>query len=276
MTHIQQNNNLNIVDQTDFFHLNETISQHIEINYTTIKFPATCSISLLNLKKLRTIIEQHESVLYVAQLLSKEEYKLWNSFSYKKRRLQWLGGRLTTKHAIFTLLHNKKLNNYSNYSDLSILPELSGRPQLSCDLVFSIKKPSISLSHSDHLAVAIAADNTTCGIDIQKVTDRIINVQEKFTNKTELEMLQYNTRQLCKEEQLTLMWACKEAVKKCLLHDQPAFFSGINLLDTSSSNPYLLQFHIQIPNVSNDSVTVQALQIKNFFIAFTQGVNNHA
>lgn len=248
-------------------------SQGTSLYLSEPTFPVKYSISLFDMKELENKYYTREDLSDLSLFLSSEEQHLWNKFSYKKRRLQWLGGRIAAKHAVLDLLYPKQEMAYARYNTLSILPEQSGRPVLSWTNDSTDPLPGISLSHSGHYATAIASFTKNCGIDIQKITSRIHKIREKFSEEDEELLLQECAPSLTKTEQLIFLWSGKEAVKKGLLHKQPTFFAGIHLLNLTVENLFILQF--SVPG-SNNKVTVQALQLSDFVIAFTLGNMQHA
>lgn len=93
---------------------------------------------------------------------------------------------------------------------IELLPEF-------CDIYYDEhRKPHLkdcpqylSISHSHHkVAVSIDEKNIT-GVDLQHITDKVINIREKFLN--EIEQKRKNTQTA---EELTLYWSVKEALFK--------------------------------------------------------------
>jgi phosphopantetheinyl transferase len=77
--------------------------------------------------------------------------------------------------------------------------------------------PELSISHSQGLAAALAVADYPCGLDLQRVTDTVLRVREKFCHKSEAELL----RCLGKSpesalQSLTMLWTAKEALRKGL------------------------------------------------------------
>ncbi len=66
----------------------------------------------------------------------------------------------------------------------------------------------ISISHSHDYLVIIVNEKENTGIDIELIRDKVLKVQFKFLNKTELKFASNNI------EKLITLWAAKEALYK--------------------------------------------------------------
>ncbi len=263
-----------IIKQSGFFCRQDVLIPEINIYFSTNKLPLKSCISLIDLRSLENNFNGLPEIPASSKLLSPDERQLYNNFSFKKRKLQWLGGRIAVKHAASRLIHPAAKNLLPYFTDISVIPSHSGKPKLSWQGIKANKLPSISLSHSKHLAVAIAAETKTCGIDVQIVTKQIHNIREKFTDHKEEMILKNNSQGLNKTEQLTLLWAAKEAVKKGILHQQPTFFSGIQMQDLTKEQFYLIQF--TVTTHKKYQIKVNALQLGDYMMAFTGGTQKNA
>ncbi len=67
----------------------------------------------------------------------------------------------------------------------------------------------LSLSHSHHKVAISIDEKANTGIDIQHVTDKIMNIKKKFLNEEELQRSNTNSAL-----ELTLYWSIKEALFK--------------------------------------------------------------
>lgn len=142
------------------------------------------------------------------QYLSANELDKWTGFSRKKRRVEWLGGRLAVKFASAGLLNETAVN----WQNLVILTEEDGRPYLTAET--RGVAPFISISHSGPLAAAMAA-NFSCGFDIQQPGAKIHTVKECFASLEEEALLNACLPgSFTETERLTMLWAAKEAVRK--------------------------------------------------------------
>jgi phosphopantetheinyl transferase len=185
--------------------------------------PANGCLSLLDLRQLQNLLSKQEGLEFLTSLLSPAEAALWTNFTYPKRRLEWLGGRLAAKHSLGRLLGGESARLYRDYS---LLPDEHGRPALE-PLPGINAAPHVSISHSRDYAAALTTAAGRCGLDIQQTTARLSTVQERFASTEELALLAALPDPLTR---LCLLWTAKEAVKKCCLSDQPTFFGSIKLV----------------------------------------------
>lgn len=144
----------------------------------------------------------------VRHYLSAAELEQWSGFHLEKRRAEWLGGRIAAKWAATELLNEAEMD----WPSLVIQSEEDGRPYLAAG--FRPVVPFISISHSGHLAAALAA-NLPCGLDIQQLSEKIHTVKKRFATPEEEAILTAALPQSVTEtERLTLLWAAKEAMRK--------------------------------------------------------------
>jgi len=166
----------------------------------------------------------------VQELLSTEESALLTSFTFKKRYLEWLGGRIAAKHSLETLLHQER-DQRLPLSALSILPDEHGRP-----LVEGMNTPpAVSISHSGNYAAALASQDRQCGVDVQKISSKLEKVAQRFTSKQEMSLFSDNNNPL---ENLAIIWTTKEAIKKSLLPDHPETFSATHIKQVEQRSLY--------------------------------------
>jgi 4'-phosphopantetheinyl transferase EntD len=117
---------------------------------------------------------------------------------------------------------------------ITLLPDTHGRPVIEafpCSLSAQKNQTNdlnISLSHSDHFAVALAGQSRNCGIDLQEISAKLAGLTDHFATDAELQVLAEQAD--CDEDtRLTMLWTVKEALKKALLHDQAVIFSQTEL-----------------------------------------------
>ena len=111
------------------------------------------------------------------------------------------------------------------FHECSILPDEHSRPQVT-PLPCGFPTASVSISHSGGYATALACPEGCCGVDIQQKNPTLLKVQERFASEEELAAFSPILSPLTR---LGLLWAAKEAVKKCLLADHSSFFGAIRL-----------------------------------------------
>lgn len=178
-------------------------------------------IAFLDLEQIEDTLEQKNFSLS-KQVLSEPELSYFKRFSYPKRRREWLGGRIAAKAAMLKLSSPGKI--HAQLQQLNILPDDHGRP-----VADTMKDISISISHSGRFAVGLAVKGVACGIDLQQISSKLPGLTDRFASSHELAILAGLPVLGDQATKLTMLWAAKEALKKSLLHDQPAFFSGIEL-----------------------------------------------
>ncbi|MFA7383830.1 MAG: 4'-phosphopantetheinyl transferase superfamily protein [Desulfurivibrionaceae bacterium] len=140
--------------------------------------------------------------------LGPDELARWTGFSLEKRRSEWLGGRLSAKWAAAGLLGKTAVD----WQGLIIHSEKDGRPCLATEAHAVV--PFISISHSGHLAAALAA-NCPCGLDLQQPSPKINPVKKRFAGPEEENLLAASLpRSFSETDRLTMLWAAKEAVRK--------------------------------------------------------------
>jgi len=145
-----------------------------------------------------------------SQYLNTDELAQWTGFLLKKRRSEWLGGRLAAKWAATGLLGK----TVPDWRSLMIRNEADGRPYATTES--GTVAPFISISHSGPMAAALAA-NLPCGLDVQESGDRIPRVRQRFAASEEEDILNAVLPHFFSETQrLTMLWAAKEAVRKAI------------------------------------------------------------
>ena len=227
--------------------------------------PPHCFLALLDLHRLQSLIEQTESLGFLTSLLSPAEIELFQRFRYAKRRVEWLGGRLAAKHCLHGLLHRQTADLFL-YGDYSLLPDASGRPRLEKPLP-PYPAASISISHSRGYAAALIRKAGDCGIDIQQKTPKLASVQKRFATDKEMQTLAAIPDHLTR---LGLLWAAKEAVKKCLLADHPSFFGAIELVAIDyDPTDAIWTARCQLTQPAAMSATVRIAELDEYLVACT-------
>jgi phosphopantetheinyl transferase len=152
-------------------------------------------------------------------LLSHAERQQWaNLRGLDIRRTEWLFGRAAAKDAVRRLV--KEHYGIEVFpADVEIGQDADGRPFASLlGMGESEIVPSISIAHSDGLAVAIAgycAEGQWLGIDIEQLRPRREGFQEIAFSKDELTLLDAFSGS-ARDEWVTRLWCAKEAAAKAL------------------------------------------------------------
>lgn len=186
--------------------------------------PPSCCLAVVDLRLLRPLLEQNQPSEALTSLLTPAELEIFHGFRYDKRRQEWLGGRIAAKQAV-QLMARATMTPSLLFRECSILPDEHGRPQVT-PLPCGFPTASVSISHSAGFAVALACSEGCCGVDIQQKNPTLLKVQERFASEEELAAFSPILSPLTR---LGLVWAAKEAVKKCLLADHSSFFGAIRL-----------------------------------------------
>jgi len=163
------------------------------------------------------------------KFLSSQEQQFWNRLTLPKRKREWLGGRLAAKHIAAEMLAQTGIA--VDWTGLSVFYDTMGRPMLAADEK-KINLPDISISHSADLAACMAVDNGHCGIDIQKITQKIIKVRNRFCSGPEEKILFFFFNDSRDQSAiLTKLWAAKEALRKAEKGNRLPGFLELQLIE---------------------------------------------
>jgi phosphopantetheinyl transferase len=212
--------------------------------------PQSC-VALIDLNEVE--VDQGPDNTLLKQVLSAAEHSYFKQFSYLKRRREWLGGRITAKAALLTVAEaDLRLDSLPH---LTILPDEYGRP-----IAETMQEPAISISHSNRFAVSLAVKGKSCGIDLQKTSSRLSSLTDRFAAGSELAILDRFPGPPDQATRLTMLWSTKEALKKSMLHDQPAIFSGIQLQRITVVRDHVYRFSCSVSGQPD-----QTAMVYNFF-----------
>jgi phosphopantetheinyl transferase len=171
--------------------------------------------------------------------LAPAELEIYRTLRAARRKREWLAGRLAAKTAVGRLL---ALPLPRALTDICIPALAGGKP-----LVHSPRPPGlpveVSISHSGELAAAMAA-RFACGIDVQQLSAAAVRVRERFSSPAEVAVLAGLLPLLAETEQLCLLWAAKEALRKMVSAAPVAGFHELQLLagETAGRRQALLRF----------------------------------
>jgi len=228
-------------------------------------------LTLVDLEQLGKVVADEILVNKIVTLLAPGEKTIFDAFSYPKRRVEWLGGRIAAKAAAMILAGEK--TDVDRFSLFAILPARNGSPELSCPAPAD-RRVSVSISHSEQFATAMAALASGCGVDIQKISDRTRKVLSRFAEPKEVSLLADKMPELDSRQQLTLLWSVKEAVKKTFLRNQPAIFQGVSLENVRIDRYAVLS--LQCPCSGSAPREVEAVVLGEYTMAFTIQTVTHA
>ena len=124
--------------------------------------------------------------------LSENENEFLNSFANESRKKHWLAYRILADRMI-----NNNRHNEIKYDE-------NRKPHL------KNTEFHISVTHTGNYAAAVISKTTSVGIDIEKITPRILKIKHKFLNENELKFSEKENIL----EHLYIYWCSKEAMYK--------------------------------------------------------------
>ncbi|SFT03267.1 4'-phosphopantetheinyl transferase family protein [Sphingobacterium wenxiniae] len=152
------------------------------------------------------IEETAEELLGRLQLDARERAKL-ESLSKGKRTLHWLATRVLLRYLL----------NTETYIDCP--SDKNGKPYLP-DFPYKI-----SLTHSYEYAGVMMSTKGECGIDLEIVKEKVVNIKEKFLREEELIFIPDGHL-----DQLYACWCAKEAVYKLQGNKGISFLEDMTIL----------------------------------------------
>ena len=126
-------------------------------------------------------------------------------FSSQHRQNEWL-----TVRALLYKIFNKPI---------SIAYDKAGKPHIENE------KINISISHSKNYVAILTSDMPSIGVDIETISPRILRLQHRIMQKSEIPQKYDKFSLLEKQKFLTYLWTIKEAAYKSL-----KFQDNINIL----------------------------------------------
>ena len=127
------------------------------------------------------------------------------SIHHSYRRKEWLAGRFLVRELARFV--------YLNFD--GIWTDEYNKPHL------VLQNAHISLSHATPYVVAILDVNSYCGIDVERLRDKLLPLSPKFLSKPEIEIADQDV------EKLAVLWGAKEALYK--LHGRKSLIFKDNL-----------------------------------------------
>ena len=217
---------------------------------------------LIDLQRLEEEIRKLGEEKVVANYLSKLEQEHLVRFTSGKRKKEWLGGRFAAKYTAAEVLSQN--GSTQQWSSLAVNADENGRPFLAPGNKSSAF-PDISISHSGNLAAAMAVSKGYCGVDIQKITDRVVKVRKRFCTHEEEQIVQSfaGTPQENQSSLLTKLWAAKEALRKVANTKSLPGFLELELTEIfqefsqENPGPWKFIFLRKYIDINNNPVTVK-------------------
>ncbi len=133
-----------------------------------------------------------------------EHFSISNQLHYTLLNLEEfaLCFNLNNKRTIEKMAALYVVRNVLKDESIEIFYKENGKPYLNTNKF-------ISISHSHEWLAVLFSDAKECGIDLEKVRPKILNIKEKYLSDTELEELKN-----APIEKYTLYWCAKEALYK--------------------------------------------------------------
>jgi len=195
------------------------------------------------------------------QWLHEKELQKLSGFSFEKRYREWLGGRICSKKSLLLFLQQQTGTAFiPEHHQYLVASKESGRPFFTGFNRDDFTFPELSISHSKDFAAALSS-NTYCGIDIQHPAENLYRVKERFLTKDEEKLLRESLPQLPTLQQLVLLWAGKEAIKKmCSVAGIPGFHE-LRLTKIIAHSKFTAALHIE--KHTTDIISVAAGVLEN-------------
>ena len=197
---------------------------------------------LINISKITTnkafgIWKINESLDEINHLNKNENLNIDNRIIEKKFK-EKVAARMVVKK----ICENLKLNYYG------IKKNKAGKP-------FLIKNNAkISISHSYPFAVALINTKNLCGIDIEKIREKVLKINPKFLDEDERKLVGISRKKN------TIFWCCKEALYKTSNKQNISFRDDINLKEKKKNI---------IGKIKGEKFKLSIKEIENFIIAYT-------
>lgn len=134
-------------------------------------------------------------------------------FASEKRKLEYLAARVLLQE----VLGEKKTITYTK----------NGKPYL------VDKSHQISITHTGKYVAIILHPTYRVGIDVEKISDKVVRVQSKFLSEAERSAVDMTTT----KTHLALLWSAKEALYKILEQEEVAYTKHLTI---KPFKPYLM------------------------------------
>ena len=182
----------------------------------------------------------NETTEQLRKLAEKEKLNLTHLPQVKNeiRIKQWLATRLL-------------LNDF--FTSVDIIYDEKGKPFLSNDW-------NISISHSGDYVAIILNENENCGIDIEKISNKVTRIKHKFLNETDL-------KNITTKQDLTIYWGAKEALYKYYGKKEVLFIENL-FIEDFSPNKNTFTGIIDMPNLKTKLNLVWE-KIEDYILVYT-------
>lgn len=152
--------------------------------------------------------------------------------------------------SVASIMIIKNLSSFMESNYYGIYKNNLGKPLL-------IKsEANISISHSYPYAVGLMNKKNVCGVDIEKISEKVLKINSKFLNKNEIIKV---GNSLIKN---TIYWSCKEALFKAYNKSGISFINDISINETEEKNKI-------IGKIKNKEFILLTKKIEDFIIIYT-------
>lgn len=162
--------------------------------------------------ELHSLAELINDNVELETILAPSELKHFLEFKILKRKTEWLGGRIAAKIAFSRLCPSAQLNSIIIQNKPNGAPVIN-QPQRHRGTEINDWQ-YLSISHSGNYAIAVISKYPV-GIDIEEIVPRDPVLYSIAFTKYETELINFFDREQ-KDEYVTRLWTCKEALLKVL------------------------------------------------------------
>lgn len=182
--------------------------------------------------------------------LDQAEQERLAALTFAKRHIEWLGGRIAVKKAAMALLTSPPSTpRTTNYKDLRIESAASGRPYLTHLTEAIVSLPEISISHSGNFAGGLAVTGRPCGLDLQRITSKVLKIRGRMASSEELDLLYDKLPSHDESIALSLLWSAKESFRKAFTCQPLVGFTELTLQSLTGDLRCGMVGHFSCPRV---------------------------
>ena len=118
----------------------------------------------------------------------------------------------------------------------------------------------ISISHSNEFVAINLNKKTPCGIDIERISEKVVRIKHKFLNPLDL-------KNVVSPEHLTIYWGAKEALYKYYGKKEVLFIENLFISNFSSQKNNFIGA-IEIENYSKE-ISMSYEKIEDYVMVYT-------
>jgi phosphopantetheinyl transferase len=189
-------------------------------------------------------ISETDQELYNMLQLDEKEEQHFQTLS-KARQKQWLGSRVLLRTLLQTEEHIELIIDEHRKPFLNNFPF------------------EIAISHANHLAAVIIYEGKKVGVDIEKISERILKIKNKFLSSEELNFIAAANEL----EQLHVCWGVKESLFKLYGKGSLPFIDGIKIAAFEYDKTVEVAANIAIP-AYQANFNVQYLKYEDFMLTW--------